>query len=185
MRTTAHRRNIMVKLTEKQPKAVLQQISDTAWLLRQGEKKMGILNKDVQDRYFYINGKTVDYFQTEEEVGEKFGNLKIFEEQITTSPVVQDEFFIKGHKIDYENPFPVDTAHPDYNENVPLYTKTADSDIYYAAGWYAINFEKGWKHGHGPKYSTLIKYGYRGPFKTEVECRQELKRLNKLKKVEQ
>lgn len=169
-------------VTKDKNKAVLQQVSDTAWLLRQGPRKVGILNKDIQEKYFYINGKTVEYFDTEEEVGKKFGNAKIFEEQITTSPVVQDEFFIKGHKIDYDNPFPIDHNHPAYDSEVPLYTKTPDSDIYYAAGWYAINFEKGWKHGHGPKYSTLIKYGYRGPYKTEIECRQELSRLNKIKK---
>ena len=123
-------------------KAILQQISDTAWILKQGPRKMGILNKDVQDKYFYINGKTIEYFTDEIEVAEKFGNAKIFEEQITTSPVVTDTFYIKGHPIDYETPFPIDTSHVDYNEEVPLYTKTSESDIYYAAGWYAINFEK-------------------------------------------
>ena len=68
-------------------------------------------------------------------------------------------------------------------ENVPLYTKTADSDVYYAAGWYCINFEKGWKHSHGPKYSTLVNYGYAGPFKTEIECRQANSKLNKEKRI--
>ena len=38
-------------------KATLQQISDVAWLVRQGKNKLGILNKDVQNHYFYINGK--------------------------------------------------------------------------------------------------------------------------------
>ena len=66
---------------------------------------------------------------------------------------------------------------------MPLYTKTPDSDIYYAAGWYCINFDKCWKHGHGPKYSTLIKYGFRGPFKTEEECKIVLKQINKERKL--
>ena len=35
-------------------KATLQQISDVAWLVRQGKNKLGILNKDVQNHYFYI-----------------------------------------------------------------------------------------------------------------------------------
>ena len=34
-------------------KAHLQQVSDVAWLVRQGPRKIGILNKDVQDHYFY------------------------------------------------------------------------------------------------------------------------------------
>ena len=44
----------MVKMKNK---AQLQQISDVAWLVRQGPRKLGILNKDVQEHYFYINGK--------------------------------------------------------------------------------------------------------------------------------
>lgn len=171
----------MVK-TQKN-KAKLQQISDTAWILQQGPRKVGILNKDVQDKFFYINGKTIEYFTNEQEVAKKFGNAKIFEEQITTSPVVNDTFYIKGHPIDYETPFPIDTSHPEYNDDVPLYTKTPESDIFYAAGWYAINFEKGWKHGNCPKLSTLITYGYEGPFKTKMELKLRLKVLNKLKRT--
>ena len=55
-------------VTNEKNKAVLQQISDTAWLLRQGPRKVGILNKDIQEKFFYINGKTVQYFENEEEV---------------------------------------------------------------------------------------------------------------------
>ena len=44
-------------MVKNKSKAKLQQISDVAWLVRQGANKMGILNKDVQDHYFYINGK--------------------------------------------------------------------------------------------------------------------------------
>ena len=33
-------------------------------------------------------------------------------------------------------------------DEIPLFAKTENSDVYYAAGWYAINFEKGWKHGN-------------------------------------
>ena len=43
-------------------KTKLQQISDEAWLVRQGEKKLGILNKDVRDRFTYITGKSMQLF---------------------------------------------------------------------------------------------------------------------------
>ena len=62
--------------------------------------------------------------------------------------------------------------------------KTANSDVLYAAGWYAINFEKGWKHGYCPKASTLLQYGYEGPFNTKDELRFRLKELNKIKRNE-
>ena len=174
----------MVKKVTKKSKAHLQQVSDVAWLVRQGPRKLGILNKDIQDHYFYLNGKSILKFDDEADVGQHFGNTSIFEEQTKISPIQEDAFYIKGHLIDYETPYPLDINHSDYDENVPLYTKTADSDVYYAAGWYCINFEKGWKRSHGPKYSTLTNYGYSGPFKTEVECRQELKRLNKQRRLD-
>lgn len=160
----------------------LQQISDEAWLVRQGEQKLGILNKDVHERYTYISGKTIQLFDDDSEVREHFGNIKLFEETATTPKNNVEEFFIKGHKVDVQNPIPVEVSDPNYIEDIPLYLKTENSDVYYAAGWYCINFDKAWKHGHGPKLQTLLTYGYKGPFKSELECRTELKRLNKSKR---
>ena len=170
-------------ITKKKTKTQLQQISDVAWLVRQGKNKLGILNKDVQEHYFYITGKEFLGFEDATDVVVHFGNVNLFKEQITDNTTISDSFYIKGHLIDYETPYPLDPTHADYNSDIPLYTKTPDSDVYYAAGWYCINFEKGWKRSHGPKYSTLTNYGYSGPFKTEVDCRQELKRLNKERRL--
>ena len=132
----------MVK--DKNKKAILQQISDVAWLVKQGKNgnKLGILNKDVQDHYFYINGKEAVSLDNEEDVENYFRNDNIFDQQITESATEPEAFYIRGHLIDYETPYPIDPAEPNYDPDVPLYTKTPDSDIYYAAGWYCINFDK-------------------------------------------
>ena len=61
-------------MVKNKSKAKLQQISDVAWLVRQGANKMGILNKDVQDHYFYINGKEMVSLDNEEDVEKFFGN---------------------------------------------------------------------------------------------------------------
>jgi hypothetical protein len=160
----------------------LQQITEEAWLVRQGDHKLGILNKDMTERYTFISGKDMKLFDGDHEVREHFGNIKLFEEAVTSTEITADEFFIKGHKVDVENPIPVEVNDPNYRDDIPLYLKTETSDVYYAAGWYCINFDKAWKHGHGPKLNTLLTYGFRGPFKTELECRTELKRLNKQKR---
>ena len=55
----------------KKGKATLQQISDVAWLVRQGKNKLGILNKDVQEHFYYINGK--------EFICEDDGEVKLFD----------------------------------------------------------------------------------------------------------
>ena len=169
-------------MNDTTPKAMLQQISDVAWLVHQGNQKLGILNKGAQEHFTYITGKDLVNFKDDHEVEVYFGNATLFEEQITTSATVPDRFYIKGFEVDYETPFALDETHPDYMEELPLYTKIEGSDVYYAAGYYCVNFEKGWKHAHGPKLATLLKYGYQGPFRTEIEMRQQLKKLNKEKR---
>ena len=79
---------------------------------------------------------------------------------------------------------PIEVNDTRYRDDIPLYLKTESSDVLYAAGWYAINFEKGWKHGYCPKATTLFQYGYEGPFNTKDELRFRLKELNKIKRNE-
>lgn len=169
-------------MTELKTKAMLQQISDVAWLVHQGEHRLGILNKDIQQNFTYITGKEFVSFTDETEVLHHFGNVNLFDEQITTPAQVQDTYYIRGYEVDYPQPIALEEDNPDYSAQLPLYTKIAGSTVYYAAGYYCVNFEKGWKHAHGPKLATLEKYGFEGPFKTEIEMRIRLKDLNKKKK---
>ena len=87
--------------------------------------------------------------------------------------------------IEYEEAIPIEVNDDRYRDDVPLYLKTESSDVLYAAGWYAINFDKAWKHGLCPKLQTLETYGFEGPGKTEMECRKELKRFNEKRSHEQ
>jgi hypothetical protein len=169
----------MVK-PKKQTK--LQQITEEAWLVTKGDKKIGILNEDVQGRYFYITGKSVKLFDDEQETTKFFGNVNLFTETINEPTTKKDALYIKGHHIEYEEAIPIEVNDTRYRDDIPLYLKTESSDVLYAAGWYAINFDKAWKHGHGPKLQTLESYGFEGPWRTEMECRKELKRLNKEKR---
>lgn len=166
-------------MTTNFEKTMLQQISDVAWLVHQKGEKLGILNKDVQEHYVYINGRDTVLFNNENEVVEHFGNITLFEEKIDKPSAISDGFFIKGYEVDYPNPFALDENHPDYRDDIPLYTKIEDSKVYYAAGYYCINFGKGWKHAHGPKLSTLLTYGFEGPFRTSIEVKQRNRILNK------
>ena len=159
----------------------LQQISDVAWLVNQGEQHVGILNKDVQSKFTYITGRNVVKFDDEFEVVEHFGNASLFTELDNREAVKQDDYYVKGYLVDYPEPFVVDEDHPAYDERLPLYTKLEGSDVLYAAGYYCIRFNKGWKYAHGPKLVTIQKYGYEGPFHTELEARQRMKFLNKQK----
>ena len=164
-------------------KTKLQQITDEAWIVQKGDERIGILNKDIQNHYTFITGKHIEMFVDDKEVASHFGNITLFEEQIEIPLTQKDGFYIKGHLVDYTDPIPVEQSDANYNHDIPLYLKTEGSDVYYAAGWYCINFAKGWKQGHGPKLTTLLEYGSEGPFKTQLECKARMRKLNKERKA--
>ena len=66
----------------------------------------------------------------------------------------------------------------DVKRKLPLFTKSEKSKSLYCAGYYTIRFEKGWVKSFCPKLITVERYEYRGPFKTELEMRTELSRVN-------
>ena len=166
-------------MTTKFEKTMLQQISDVAWIVHQKGSRLGILNKNVQENFTFINGSDYLEFKGETDVIRHFGNIDLFVNQINSPTIVQDTYYVKGYVVDYPEPFVVEEDDPRAIAGLPLYTKIQHSDVLYAAGYYCIHFGKGWKHANGPKLNTLLKYGYEGPFKTLIEVKQNLKRLNK------
>lgn len=160
----------------------LQKISDDAWIVNDDQKHVGILHKTIQDKYTYLDKTETILFDNKEEVAEFFHNKFVFDNETLLDVTQPSTFYIKGYAVDYPNPVPVDTTSEYYNEDIPMFAKTENSNVFYAAGWYCINFEKGWKSGNCPKVSTLLQYGYEGPFKSKIEVKQRLKVLNKQKR---
>jgi hypothetical protein len=66
----------------------------------------------------------------------------------------------------------------DVKRKLPLFTKSSKSKSLYCAGYYVIHFEKGWVKSFCPKLITVERYENKGPFRTEIEMRQELSRVN-------
>ena len=67
----------------------------------------------------------------------------------------------------------------DVKRKLPLFTKSAKVKSLYCAGYYIIKFDKGWVKSFCPKQITVERYETKGPFKTEIEMRQELSRVNR------
>ena len=162
----------------------LQKISDDAWIVNDDSKHVGILHKTIQDKYTYLDRTETILFDNRDQVTEFFKNQFVFENETELDITQPSTFYIKGFAVDYASPVPVDESNPAYIPDIPTFSKTETSDVYYAAGWYCINFGKGWKSGNCPKLSTLLQYGYEGPFKTKLEVKQRLKQLNKQKRKE-
>jgi hypothetical protein len=67
----------------------------------------------------------------------------------------------------------------DVKRKLPLFTKSDKSKSLYCAGYYIIQFDKGWVKSFCPKLITVERYTNKGPFKSEIEMRQELSRVNR------
>ena len=61
---------------------------------------------------------------------------------------------------------------------LPMYTKTEKSKCYYAAGYYIIHFDFAWAPAYCPKVITLNRNEYCGPYKTEIEMKEQLRLHN-------
>ena len=66
----------------------------------------------------------------------------------------------------------------DVKHHFPIYTKTSKSKSYYCAGHYIIRFNNGWVKSYCPKFITLNRYDYQGPFKTKEEMQEQLRTAN-------
>ena len=66
----------------------------------------------------------------------------------------------------------------DVKHHFPIYTKTSKSKSYFCAGYYIIKFNNGWIKSFCPKFITLNRYDYQGPYKTKLEMQEQLRLAN-------
>ena len=66
----------------------------------------------------------------------------------------------------------------DVKHQFPIYTKTSKSKSYFCAGYYIIKFNNGWVKSFYPKFITLNRYNYQGPYKTKLEMQEQLRLAN-------
>lgn len=63
----------------------------------------------------------------------------------------------------------------DVKHQFPVYTKTSKSKSFFCAGYYIIKFNNGWVKSYCPKFITLNRYEYQGPFKSKAEMQEALR----------
>lgn len=66
----------------------------------------------------------------------------------------------------------------DVKHQFPVFTKTSKSKSFYCAGYYIIKFNNGWVKSYCPKFITLNRYEFQGPFKSKQEMQDALKVAN-------
>ena len=70
------------------------------------------------------------------------------------------------------------TKSPPIRNKLPMFSKSNKSKSLYCAGYFIIRFNKGWVKSFCPKLITIERYESKGPFKSEIEMRTELSRVN-------
>lgn len=66
----------------------------------------------------------------------------------------------------------------DVKRKLPMFTKNSRSKSLHAAGYYIIHFDHGWVTSFCPKVITLDSNEFQGPFKTKLEMRERLRKVN-------
>jgi hypothetical protein len=148
-------------------------IDNKFWIVEDSGVKIGTLRKN-EDKFVFSNENGVKVFNTKKSITEQFGKdffvAKIIKEADNSQPNEVHGYAssTKPHNSMY-----------DIQKKLPLFTKSSDSKSLYCAGYYVIRFEKGWVKSFCPKLITLQRYDFKGPFKTDLEMKQVLSRVNK------
>lgn len=145
-------------------------IPNKEWIIANGGKKIGSIAKQKKGYVFLSKGKVV--------------NIQSFKEIVDSLDTINTKrkFEIEpiNHTI-YNYPCSSKPFEPVYNvkKKLPLYAKSSKSKSQYCAGYYVIQFRKGWVKSFCPKLITLERYPFHGPFKTEQEMKNTLNVVNK------
>jgi hypothetical protein len=149
-------------------------IPEKEWLLKKNGKKIGALSRVKKGYVFYHNGKTFPFKNLNE--AKNVLHIDFFEEN---QKRIKREQESKSYSI-YDYPCRSKPYEPVYNvkNKLPLFAKSPKSKSRYCAGYYLILRGNGWATSYCPKFITIQRYPYHGPFKTELEMKTMLNIIN-------
>jgi hypothetical protein len=142
------------------------------WIVEDDGKKVGTLSHN-DDRFLYSCNNQTFFFDDTKQISKKLGKI-VWDDNIEKK-ITSSEKIVHGYPTSVT---PYNTMY-DVQRKLPLFTKSAKSNSLYCAGYYIIHFDKGWVKSFCPKLVTLERYEHKGPFKTDVEMRQELSIANR------
>ena len=130
------------------------------WILQEDDRKVGNIEAWNGGYQVRINNQ-VKQFKTIK-LAAKESNIVFAKEETASKP---DNTVVHGYPVAGRCYNPVwDVVH-----HLPIYTKTAKSKSWFAAGWYSIKRGRNWKIIQDPKLIALQRYPYQGPFRTKEQ----------------
>ena len=130
------------------------------WILQEDDRKVGNIEAWNGGYQVRINNQ-VKQFKTIK-LAARESNIVFAKEETASKP---DNTVVHGYPVAGRCYNPVwDVVH-----HLPIYTKTAKSKSWFAAGWYSIKHGRTWKIIQDPKLIALQRYPYQGPFKNKEQ----------------
>jgi hypothetical protein len=140
------------------------------WIVENKGAKVGTIQAVEEGGFVYVHDQTRERFTTIKLLS-KAHNV-VFDN--TTSK--KEKAIVESHDV---YGFPVSNKPWNLLWNVkhqfPVYTKTSKSKSFYCAGYYIIKFNNGWVKSYCPKFITLNRYEFQGPFESKTEMQNALK----------
>lgn len=145
-------------------------LEDKFWILEDNGQKVGTIRSNENGVVLTV-GKENHSFKRLEELKQKMKVSFTGKELVNKE---KEEYDVHGYPCKTK-PF---NGLYDLKRKLPLYTKTEDSQSFFTAGYYCIEFENGWVPAYCPKLITLGRNNYLGPFKTKLEMTEILRKQN-------
>ena len=142
------------------------------WIVEDNGKKGGTLSHS-DDRFLYCCNNQTYFVDNQKQISKKLGKI-VWDDKVEKT-ITPSEKIVHNYPTSVT---PFNTMY-DVQRKLPLFTKSVKSNSLYCAGYYIIHFDKGWVKSFCPKMVTLERYEFKGPFKTDVEMRQELSIANR------
>ena len=150
-------------------------LKDKFWIVENEHERIGTLSWN-DDRYMFSNNTETCFFDNKRQMKKKFGTEIVWSDISPPTSVTPNDQTLLVHGFP-TRVFPYNTMY-DIKQKLPLFTKSKHSKSTYCAGYYIICYDKGWTKSFCPKLITVQRYETKGPFKTELEMRQELRSAN-------
>jgi len=149
-------------------------LKDKFWIVENDGEKIGTMSWN-DERYMFSSRMETCFFDNKRQMKRKFGIDIEWGEATTNFENIPVSYDVHGFPTSV-NPY---NAMYDVKRKLALFTKSEKSKSLYCAGYFIIKFDKGWVKSFCPKLITIERYNSKGPFKTELEMKQELSNANR------
>ena len=135
------------------------------WILKKDNQKIGNIQASADGYQITIDNKTANY---------KTIPMLRRKENVEFEPVEKLAKPQTNQVHGYDTGCRAHNGMWNVQLKLPLFTKTAKSKSWFAAGWYVVKQHRTWRLHHNPKLILLERYPYQGPFHNKEQANESI-----------